>query len=410
MSLRPENNNIETPGGKADISGSAMLEDALDAHGGALAEGNGHCTAGPDNPLCRQVVVSISASLAELCNQQRKAIWQPTRENIRAMLQQRKFTSLSGEGEAQGDLQSVVLHDLTATQVSSTFPIALGAKITGVDNITYASTGEPYSMVILPKCTNTQPKVLQKDDVSVAYSFAKKFPGYTAQNISTKGVHEVTQRRFVLVAADHPIVTAISENADKLQMGEISMMPEGLVKISSPLYESILPYVTSQVQSQIRVRDFSQASVSIHPANFSSWEEARATLSKETSRRIKAQHAAEVAANAGDTARLSQIEATFKAKERQAEHDLLHKPMDVHMCLDLQYNVSVQHCSAPFSLALTIFTTPSPPLSFLARSSSPSEHSSACASSDSLALAEFASEPLSVHSTHNARSSEDVTV
>jgi len=71
------------------------------------------------------------------------------------------------------------------------------------------------------------------------------------------------------VAADHPIVSAISENADKLQMGgehfaqhihkfayqfsrvcnvplvftEISMMPEGLVKISQSLYESILPLV-----------------------------------------------------------------------------------------------------------------------------------------------------------------------
>ena len=81
---------------------------------------------------------------------------------------------------------------------------------------------------------------------------AKKFPGYTSSNLSEKGVHEVSQRRFVLVAADHPIVSAISENAEyvahrtgpelkpnptryshllpsllarsKLQMGEISMM------------------------------------------------------------------------------------------------------------------------------------------------------------------------------------------
>ena len=110
---------------------------------------------------------------------------------------------------------------------------------------------------------------------------SKKFPGYTSevclqplnqprprrigaqlfthlsraarfclQNLSTHGVHEVSQRRFVLVSADHPIVSAISvhhpldkhytlvlrslvhepnplvlsrasqENADKLQMGE----------------------------------------------------------------------------------------------------------------------------------------------------------------------------------------------
>lgn len=37
-------------------------------------------------------------------------------------------------------------------------------------------------------------------------------------------IHEVSARRFCLVAADHPLVSAISENAEKLQMGEISMM------------------------------------------------------------------------------------------------------------------------------------------------------------------------------------------
>jgi hypothetical protein len=46
---------------------------------------------------------------------------------------------------------------------------------------------------------------------------------YTAENISVKGVHSVN--RFVLIESDHPVVAAISENADKLQVGEISMMP-----------------------------------------------------------------------------------------------------------------------------------------------------------------------------------------
>jgi hypothetical protein len=210
MSLRPENSAIETPGSNADVGGAAMLEDALASDGGALAEGNNFSTVGPNNPLKRSIVVSISATLAELCNQQKKAVWQPSRENIRSIMQQRKFTSLSGSGEAQGDLKSIVLHDMSVSQVASTFPIALGAKVTGVDNMTYASTGEPYSLVVLPKTTSVQSRLLQKDDVSVAYNFANKFPGYTAQNIATKGIHEVSQRRFVLVAADrecHPSST-----------------------------------------------------------------------------------------------------------------------------------------------------------------------------------------------------------
>ena len=41
---------------------------------------------------------------------------------------------------------------------------------------------------------------------------------YTSENLSEKGVHEVQARRFVLISADHPIVSAISENAEKLQV------------------------------------------------------------------------------------------------------------------------------------------------------------------------------------------------
>jgi hypothetical protein len=31
----------------------------------------------------------------------------------------------------------------------------------------------------------------------------------------------VDARKFVLIAADHPVVSALSENADRLQMGDI---------------------------------------------------------------------------------------------------------------------------------------------------------------------------------------------
>ena len=53
-------------------------------------------------------------------------------------------------------------------------------------------------------------------------------------------IHEVTARRFCLVAADHPLVSAISENAERLQMDGISMMPEGLVKSELTSYRTPL--------------------------------------------------------------------------------------------------------------------------------------------------------------------------
>lgn len=38
-------------------------------------------------------------------------------------------------------------------------------------------------------------------------------------DLTEKGVHVVDARKFVLIAADHPVVSALSENADRLQMG-----------------------------------------------------------------------------------------------------------------------------------------------------------------------------------------------
>jgi len=54
---------------------------------------------------------------------------------------QRKFMDLGGSAENQGDLRSVVLHKMTLAAHKSTFPIALGVRLTGVDDSTYSQTG-----------------------------------------------------------------------------------------------------------------------------------------------------------------------------------------------------------------------------------------------------------------------------
>lgn len=303
----------------------------------SLAEGSGFSIASPDNPLKRSLVVSIRASLNQLCLQKQKGVWSPSTEALKSMLQQKKFTSLDGAADTQGDLKSVVLHDLSVNHVVSTFPISLGAKITGVDDHTFSSTGEAYSMIVLPNSNSAVQKKLQADDVTLAYDFARKFPGYTGDNLSEKGIHEVNARRFVLVSADHPIVSAISENADRLQMGEISMMPEGLVKISQGLYESILPLVKSQVESQIKVRDMSRATVSVSPAEYATWSDARADMMTEAKRPLKAQLEAELSATT-DKETISAIRAGFEQREKAIEHDIDFKPMNVHLSLDVSYN------------------------------------------------------------------------
>ena len=78
-----------------------------------------------------------------------------------------------------GDLKSVVLHSMAIKHARSSFPLALGARITSVDDSTYSSTGEAFSTIVLPRSESTNEKELQSDDVSLAYEFSKKFPGYT---------------------------------------------------------------------------------------------------------------------------------------------------------------------------------------------------------------------------------------
>jgi len=315
---------------------AAILNDAS-AMDSNLGEGNSYCVASPDNPLKRNLVVSIRASLNDLCLSKSKGTWQPSSDALKSIFQQKKFTSLDGAADAQGDLKSVVLHDLKVQHVSSSFPVSIGARITGVDETTFSSSGDSFSMIVLPNSNSSNERTLQSDDVSLAYEFAKKFPGYTSDNLAEKGVHEVAARRFVLVAADHPLVSAISENADKLQMGEISMMPEGLVKISSGLYESILPLVKTQVESQIKVRDLSRSSVTITPAEFASWADARAELLTEAKRPYKAQLESDIA-GAGDEGEIRQIRATFEKKEKEIEHEIDHKPLEMHLSLGVSYN------------------------------------------------------------------------
>lgn len=232
--------------------------------------------------------------------------------------------------------QSVVLHKLSVTNQKSTFPVALGVRLPAVDDATYASTGEAYSMIALPDSSSHTAITLQEDDTELAYEFARKFPGYTAHNLDKKGVHDVAARRFCLVAADHPLVAAISENAEKLQVGDVTMMPEGLVKISSGLYETVLPMVKAQVESQIKVRDLSDAMVTIAPADFSSWNAVRDHMLSEAKASMKAKSQIEFAAT--DAEALDEVKADFAAQERDLEHAVDHTPHTFSCAIDVSYN------------------------------------------------------------------------
>ena len=57
----------------------------------SLGEGNSYCVASPDNPLRRNLVVSIRASLNSLCLQKSKGSWSPSTDALKQVFQQRKL-------------------------------------------------------------------------------------------------------------------------------------------------------------------------------------------------------------------------------------------------------------------------------------------------------------------------------
>jgi hypothetical protein len=66
-----------------------------------LGEGNGFAVAEQSTPLRRTVNVSIQASLNDFCLQRNRGTWAPSPEALKAIFQQKKFTSLDGQAERQ---------------------------------------------------------------------------------------------------------------------------------------------------------------------------------------------------------------------------------------------------------------------------------------------------------------------
>lgn len=302
-----------------------------------LSVANSYSTQDPAHPLERTVHVTLRDTLDNLAQKRNAPTWAPSPSALKRIFQQSKFLDLGGRAERHGDMKSVVLHNVTLQNATSDFPISVGAKITGVDPSTYTLTGEAFSHVIPPKSASTSASVLQEDDVHAAYEFSRKFPGYTADNLHTKGVHEVADRNFALVAADHPICAAIQENAQNLQTGEISMMPEGLVKIHSNLYKTMAPAVLQQVAAQLRVRDLSTAAVSFQPTDYPSWGAAKAALVKNRQDTVRQSYKNEWASLPTDAV-TDDMKRDMAVDLARVEADTGHTPCNINMTLKYKYN------------------------------------------------------------------------
>ena len=109
------------------------------------------------------------------------------------------------------------------------------------------------------------------------------------------------------------------------------------MKISQGLYDTILPMVKTQVESQIKVRDLSNAAVTIAPADFGSWEAVRDCMLAEAKDGLKARVQVELA-HAADGDSLDELKDAFAAEERALEHSIDHDRHTFSCALDVSYN------------------------------------------------------------------------
>ena len=89
MSVRSEQTVVTNPA--ADMA--AAIADAQPADA-ALGEGNAFAVSSPENPLSRQVSVSIRSSLNELCLQKGRGTWSPSPEALKSIFQCAPFRLL----------------------------------------------------------------------------------------------------------------------------------------------------------------------------------------------------------------------------------------------------------------------------------------------------------------------------
>lgn len=79
--------------------------------------------------------------------------------------------------------------------------------------------------------------------------------------------------------------------------------------------------VERQVSTQVKVRDFGNTAVTISPADYTSWHDARTELMAEAKSGLKARVEAELAAAVDDTD-MQNLRHKFAAEERSIEHDI----------------------------------------------------------------------------------------
>lgn len=156
-------------------------------------------------------------------------------------------------------------------------------------------------------------------------------------NLGSQGVHKVMDRQFVLISADHPLVQAIRDNQEQLQMANIESMPENMVKVSASVYNAIFPLVQEQVANQIKVTDLGAMKVQLEPADYASWTQAMDATTVNQGHALTEERKRALGACADDKAR-EHVTRHFEERINKMEAGVQKGPLELNVQLEIAYN------------------------------------------------------------------------
>ena len=142
----------------------------------------------------------------------------------------------------------------------------------------------------------------------------------------------------MLVASNHPLIAAVNENSSALQSTDIQAMPDQLVKIGTNLYDAIMPFVQTQIKTQVPVHDMNKFSITIEPANYSNWSNASDALAREQAAKINANLKTDIRGSGSDTQMKTSIDAQYSTQRMKEQNDLQFHPFEFNLDLEFKYN------------------------------------------------------------------------
>lgn len=95
------------------------------------------------------------------------------------------------------------MHKLSVASHTNNFPLAVGARISGVDDSTYSITGEAFSQIVAANSATHTARLLQEDDTSLGVlPLCMRLPSPPPSNASWLTPHSARLLRSLRICTE----------------------------------------------------------------------------------------------------------------------------------------------------------------------------------------------------------------